>query len=153
VLAQAGAPVRARSLTLSPLELGTAMRFRDSVHEGASYFYAVLKRLRAVLDVVDSHRPLLFLFDEILQGTNSQDRLVGAEALMRKLVAEGAIGLMTTHDLALTQIVDDLAPRAVNMHCEDQVENGQMTFDYKLRPGVVTKSNALTLMRAMGLDV
>jgi DNA mismatch repair ATPase MutS len=60
---------------------------------------------------------------------------------------------MTTHDLALTQIVDDLAPRAINMHCEDQVENGQMTFDYKLRPGIVTKSNALALMRAMGLDV
>ena len=129
------------------------MRFRDSVHEGASYFYAVLKRLRTVLDVVDHRRPLLFLFDEILQGTNSQDRLTGAEALMRKLIDAGAIGLMTTHDLALTQIVDDLAPCAVNMHCEDQVENGQMTFDYKLRPGVVTKSNAPAPMRAMGLDV
>ncbi|HVU88821.1 MAG TPA: hypothetical protein VHD36_15975 [Pirellulales bacterium] len=153
VLALAGAPVRAARLTVSPIVLGTAMRFRDSVHEGASYFYAVLKRLRTVLDVVDRRRPLLFLFDEILQGTNSQDRLTGAEALMRKLLDAGAIGLMTTHDLALTQIVDDLAPRAVNMHCEDQVENGQMTFDYKLRPGVVTKSNALALMRAMGLDV
>jgi hypothetical protein len=153
VLALAGAPVRATRLTVSPVVLGTAMRFRDSVHEGASYFYAVLKRLRTVLDVVDHKRPLLFLFDEILQGTNSQDRLTGAEALMRKLIDAGAIGLMTTHDLALTQIVDDLAPRATNMHCEDQVENGQMTFDYKLRPGVVTKSNALALMRAMGLDV
>ncbi|HEY4313126.1 MAG TPA: hypothetical protein VGN12_26975 [Pirellulales bacterium] len=153
VLALAGAPVRATRLTLSPVVLGTAMRFRDSVHEGASYFYAVLKRLRAVLDVTDNHRPLLFLFDEILQGTNSQDRLTGAEALMQKLLEAGAIGLMTTHDLALTRIVDDLAPRAVNMHCEDQVENGRMTFDYKLRPGVVTKSNALALMRAMGLDV
>ncbi len=129
------------------------MRFRDSVHEGASYFYAVLKRLRTVLDVVDDGRPLLFLFDEILQGTNSQDRLTGAEALMRKLLEAGAIGLMTTHDLALTKIVDDLAPQAANMHCQDQVHDGRMTFDYKLRPGVVTKSNALTLMRAMGLDV
>ncbi len=153
VLALAGAPVRARRLTVSPVVLGTAMRFRDSVHEGASYFYAVLKRLRTVLDVADHRQPLLFLFDEILQGTNSQDRLTGAEALMRKLLDAGAIGLMTTHDLALTQIVHDLAPCAVNMHCEDQVDNGQMTFDYKLRPGVVTKSNALALMRAMGLDV
>ena len=82
VLALAGAPVRATQLTVSPLVLGTAMRFRDSVHEGASYFYAVLKRLRTVLDVVDNGRPLLFLFDEILQGTNSQDRLTGAEALI-----------------------------------------------------------------------
>ena len=153
VLALAGAPVRAARLTISPVTLATAMRFRDSVHEGASYFYVVLKRLRAVLDETGGKRPLLFLFDEILQGTNSQDRLIGAEALMRKLLDAGAIGLMTTHDLALTRIVDDLSPRAVNMHCEDQVENGKMTFDYKLRPGVVTKSNALALMRAMGLDV
>jgi hypothetical protein len=153
VLALAGAPVHARRLTISPVTLGTAMRFRDSVHEGASYFYAVLKRLRAVLDLAGGERPLLFLFDEILQGTNSQDRLTGAEAVMRKLLDAGAIGLMTTHDLALTRIVDDLAPRAVNMHCEDQVQDGRMTFDYKLRPGVVTKSNALALMRSMGLDV
>lgn len=152
-LAFAGAPVRAARLQISPLALGTAMRFRDSVHEGASYFYAVLKRLRSVLDLTEGPRPLLFLFDEILQGTNSQDRLTGAEALMRKLLDAGAIGLMTTHDLALTKIVDDFGPAAANMHCEDQVENGQMTFDYKLRPGVVTKSNALALMRAMGLDV
>ncbi len=152
-LALAGAPVRAERLTMSPLSLGTAMRFRDSVHEGASYFYAVLKRLRSILDLTEGPRPLLFLFDEILQGTNSQDRLAGAEALMHKLVDAGAIGLMTTHDLALTKIVDDFGPVAENMHCEDQVENGKMTFDYKLRLGVVTKSNALALMRAMGLDV
>ncbi|MBI2825066.1 MAG: DNA mismatch repair protein MutS [Planctomycetia bacterium] len=153
VLAMAGAPVRAARLTISPLTLGTAMRFRDSVHEGASYFYAVLVRLRAVLNLTGHGRPLLFLFDEILQGTNSQDRLVGAEAVMRRLLEAGAIGLMTTHDLALTKIVDDLAPRAVNMHCEDQLVDGRMTFDYTLRPGVVTKSNALALMRSMGLDV
>jgi DNA mismatch repair ATPase MutS len=153
VLALAGAPVRASALTISPVALGTAMRFRDSIHKGASYFYAVLKRLRAVLDLAGQRRPLLFLFDEILQGTNSQDRLTGAEAVMRKLLDSGAIGLMTTHDLALTRIVDDLAPRAANMHCEDQLVDGQMTFDYKLRPGVVTKSNAIELMRSMGLDV
>ncbi len=129
------------------------MRFRDSIHQGASYFYAVLKRLRAVLDQLGRERPLLFLFDEILQGTNSQDRLAGAEAVMRKLIEAGAIGLMTTHDLALAKIVDDLAPRAENMHCEDQLVDGQMTFDYKLRSGVVTKSNAIALMRSMGLDV
>ena len=107
----------------------------------------------AVMDRAGQDRPLLFLFDEILQGTNSQDRLTGAEAVMRKLLDAGAIGLMTTHDLALTRIVADLAPLAVNMHCEDQLVDGQMTFDYKLRPGAVTKSNAVALMRSMGLDV
>jgi hypothetical protein len=153
VLALAGAPVRATRLEISPLAIGAAMRFRDSVHEGASYFYAVLSRLRDVLELTAGQRPLLFLFDEILQGTNSQDRLLGAEAIMRRLLDAGAIGLMTTHDLALTQIVDDLAPRAINMHCEDQLVDGRMSFDYKLRPGVVTKSNAVALMRSMGLDV
>ncbi|HEY2840583.1 MAG TPA: hypothetical protein VGJ26_15615 [Pirellulales bacterium] len=153
VLALAGAPVRATRLEISPLSTGAAMRFRDSVHEGASYFYAVLRRLRDVLALTADRRPLLFLFDEILQGTNSQDRLLGAEAIMRRLLDAGAIGLMTTHDLALTQIVADLAPRGANMHCEDQLVDGQMSFDYKLRPGVVTKSNAVALMRSMGLDV
>lgn len=153
VLALAGAPVRATRLEISPLSIGAAMRFRDSVHEGASYFYAVLRRLRDVLQMTAGKQPLLFLFDEILQGTNSQDRLLGAEAIIRRLLDARAIGLMTTHDLALTQIVGDLAPRAVNMHCEDQLVDGQMSFDYKLRPGVVTKSNAVALMRSMGLDV
>jgi len=153
VLAQAGAPVRAEALTLSVLQLGTAMRIRDSLQSGESLFYAAVSRLKAVVDCARNGRPLLFLFDEILQGTNSHDRLVGSEGVLRALVERGAIGLTTTHDLALTQIVQRLGSRAVNVHFEDALVDGKMAFDYRIRPGVVQKSNALELMRLMGLDV
>ena len=103
VLALAGAPVRAQALQISPLVIGSAMRFQDSLESGTSYFYSVLRRLRAVLDLLDRPAPLLFLLDEILQGTNSHDRLVGAEAVIRRLINEQAIGLVTTHDLELAR--------------------------------------------------
>jgi MutS domain V len=153
VLALAGAPVPARRLRLSPVTLATAMRFVDSIHDGTSFFMAALVRLRALMQAAHERPPVLFLLDEILPGTNSHDRVVGAEAVLRELLARGALGLVTTHDLALARVVDDLAPQAANFHCEDQLVDGQMTFDYKLRPGVVQKSNALALMRQMGLEV
>jgi len=153
VLAQAGAPVRAEALTLSVLQMGTAMRIRDSLQSGESLFYAAVSRLKAVVECARNGRPLLFLFDEILQGTNSHDRLVGSEGVLRALVERGAIGLTTTHDLALTQIVQRLGSRAINVHFEDALVDGKMAFDYRIRPGVVQKSNALELMRLMGLDV
>jgi hypothetical protein len=153
VLAQAGAPVCASRLRLSALAVGTSMRAQDSLQEGTSRFYAEIKRIRRLVDVADGPRPLLFLLDEILHGTNSHDRRIGAEAIVRGLVAKGAIGLVTTHDLTLAHIADALALRADNMHFEDRVEDGVMTFDYRIRPGVVQKSNALELMRAIGLEV
>ena len=97
--------------------------------------------------------PLLFLFDELLHGTNSHDRLVGASGILRALVARGAIGLITTHDLALSVIADTLAPRAANIHFEDLFEGGEIRFDYRVKPGPVTRSNALSLMRAVGLEL
>ncbi|MGH7200326.1 MAG: MutS-related protein, partial [Planctomycetaceae bacterium] len=153
VLALAGAPVRAGRLRLSPLQVGTAMRVSDSLQQGASLFYAVVRRLKAVADLAEGQRPLLFLLDEILQGTNSHDRRIGAEAVIRTLAGRGAVGLVTTHDLALTDIVDVLGEQAKNIHFEDHLEDGRMTFDYRIRPGVVQKSNALDLMRAVGLEV
>jgi DNA mismatch repair ATPase MutS len=96
---------------------------------------------------------VLFLIDEFLQGTNSHDRRIGAEALVRGLVERGAIGLITTHDLALADIADGLGERAANVHFEDQMEDGQLHFDYALRPGVVRKSNAIELMRSVGLEI
>jgi hypothetical protein len=153
VLAQAGAPVRARRLRLSPLAVGTSMRIADSLQAGTSRFYAEIQRLRQLVDLAGGPRPLLFLLDEILHGTNSHDRRFGAEAIVRGLVKRGAIGLVTTHDLSLATIADALAPRATNVHFEDHLEDGRMTFDYRLRPGVVRKSNALELMRAVGLEV
>jgi hypothetical protein len=153
VLALAGAPVRATSLTLSPLAVGAAMRVQDSLQAGLSHFYAEIKRLRALVDLGRDGPPLLFLLDEILHGTNSHDRRLGAEALLRGLVGDGAIGLVTTHDLALAEIVDRLGSPAANVHFEDQLEGEKIVFDFKLRPGVVQKGNALALMRAIGLNV
>ena len=152
-LAQCGAPVRAERLSLSPLQVGTAMQFNDSLMSGASLFYQVISRTRAIVDLSGKSPPLLFLLDEILQGTNSHDRRVGAEGIIRQLVHRGAIGLVTTHDLALTEIVHSFNGQADNVHLEDHLIDGKMTFDYKVRPGVVRKSNALELMRMIGLDV
>jgi len=153
VLALAGAPVRARRLRLSPLEVGASIHVQDSLQAGASRFYAEITRLRQIVELTKGPRPVLFLLDEILHGTNSHDRRVGAEGVVRGLVGRGAIGLVTTHDLALALIADGLAPRAANVHFEDHLEAGKMTFDYRLRPGVVQRSNALELMRSVGLEV
>lgn len=153
VLALCGAPVRAESLKLSPLVIGTAMRVSDSLQHGESLFYSVISRMKSVVELAGSSPPLLFLLDEILQGTNSHDRRVGAEGIIHQLVDRGAIGLVTTHDLALTVIAESFDGRATNIHFEDHLVNGRMYFDYRIRPGVVQKSNALELMRMIGLEV
>jgi hypothetical protein len=153
VLALAGAPVRALRLSLSPLALGASIQRKDSLQEGTSRFYAEITRLRQLVDLTAGPLPLLFLLDELLHGTNSHDRSIGAEALVMDMVKRGAIGLLTTHDLALAHIAETLAPQAENVHFEDFVENGRLVFDYRLRPGVVRKSNALELMRSIGLLV
>jgi hypothetical protein len=153
VLALAGAPVRASSLSLSPLAIGATLRVEDSLQEGHSRFYTEILRIRSMVDLTRDGQPVLFLLDEILQGTNSYDRRIGAEAIVRALLARGAIGLVTTHDLALTELGARLGAAAVNVHFEDRLEQGRMVFDYTMRPGVVERSNALELMRAIGLDV
>jgi hypothetical protein len=153
VMALAGAPVRAARLRISSLAVGASIRSNDSLQDGKSRFYAEITRLRQLVDLAGGPRPLLFLIDELLNGTNSHDRRIGAEAVVRGLVNRAAIGLITTHDLALTEIAESLAPRAANVHFEDHLENGRITFDYLMRPGVVRKSNALELMRSVGLDI
>ena len=152
-LAQAGAPVRARRLRISPLAVGASILIADSLQGGVSRFYAEILRLRQILDAAGGPLPVLFLVDEFLHGTNSHDRRIGAEALVRGLVKRGAIGLITTHDLALAGIADSLGERASNVHFEDSIEDGQMRFDYAMRPGVVRKSNAIELMRSVGLEI
>ena len=153
VLALAGAPVAARRLRLSPLVLGATLHVEDSLQAGHSRFYAEILRIRTIVDAARGPVPLLFLLDEILHGTNSYDRRIGAEGIVRALVNFGAVGLITTHDLALAELPVTLGRSAVNMHFEDRLENGRMTFDYRLRSGIVEHSNALALMRAVGLDV
>ena len=153
VMALAGAPVRATSLRLSPVAIGATLRIQDSLLEGRSRFYAEITRIRAAADIAAGPIPLLFLFDELFHGTNSHDRLQGANGVLRSLLDRGAIGLITTHDLALTAIAGALGPRAANVHFEDWFEAGAITFDYRMKPGPVTRSNAIALMRAVGLDV
>ena len=153
VLAQCGAPVRATQLRMSALSVGASIRIVDSLHEGTSRFYAEITRLKQIVDLTAAPAPVLFLLDEFLQGTNSHDRRLGAEATVRGLIARGAIGLLTTHDLALADIAEGLGADATNCHFEDRLEDGKLLFDYRLRPGVVQRSNAIELMRSLGLDV
>ncbi len=170
VLAQAGAPVRAKRLRLSQLSVGASIQIQDSLQEGTSRFFAEITRLGRIMakaragsgvqeaEPAATERetdtpPVLFLVDELLHGTNSHDRRIGAEAIVRGLVDHRGIGLVTTHDLALAHIADALGPAGRNVHFEDHLEDGHMRFDYRLRPGVVEKSNAIALMRSVGLDV
>ena len=153
VLALAGAPVRAESLRLSPLVVGATLRIQDSLQEGRSRFYAEITRIREIADVSRGPTPLLFLLDELFHGTNSHDRLIGSSGVLRSLLDHGAIGLITTHDLALAGIARALTPRAVNVHFEDWFDGQELRFDYRLKPGPVTRSNAIALMRAVGLAV
>ena len=152
-LALAGAPVRARKFRMTHVRIGASIRTLDSIHEGTSRFYAEITRLGQIVKLAGQGTPLVFLLDEILGGTNSHDRRIGAGCVALALVQRGALGLMTTHDLALARIADELQPPGANYHFEDQLLNGKMSFDYRLRPGVVQKSNALELMRSVGLDV
>jgi hypothetical protein len=153
VLAQCGAPVRAKRLRMSPVTVGASICVLDSLQGGVSRFYAEIQRLKVLSDMASGDAPLLFLLDELLSGTNSHDRFEGTRFVVRELVSKGAIGLVTTHDLALTAIPEAMEGAGQNCHFEDSIEDGKLKFDYRLRPGVVQTSNALKLMKAVGLEV
>jgi hypothetical protein len=152
VLAMMGAPVRATRLRLSRVAVAASMRVSDSLQKGISHFYAEIKRLRQVADL-SSTQPALFLLDEVLQGTNSHDRRVGTEGVLRTLIRNSAIGLVTTHDLALTSLEQVFPAHVQNVHFQERFEDDRLSFDYCLRPGVVTTSNGIELMKSIGLDV
>ena len=152
LMATAGAPVCAASFALGRLRLATSMRVSDSLAEGASKFYAELQRLKLVTEMAARGPGVIFLLDEMLYGTNARERLIGARATIAWLLDHGALGAVSTHDLALADL-GSLAGRARNVHFEEQVEGDTMSFDYKLREGVVKSSNALRLMRELGLPV
>lgn len=153
VLVRLGAPVRAESMRLHPPALGVSIQIQDSLLDGASHFYAEIRRLATIVETAERHDDTLVLLDEILHGTNSAERLAGARAVILRLLELGATGLVTTHDLALTSVVDELGERARNVHFADGLAEGRMAFDYTLRDGVVSKGNALALMRELGLPV
>jgi hypothetical protein len=159
VLANVGAPVCAKSLKIGRLVVATSMRVSDSLDEGTSRFYAELKKLKLVLDLArkakngDVEGTVLFLLDEILHGTNTRERLIGARAILRELLKQRAMGAVSTHDLGLGDLESEMPEQVKNIHFEEQVAGNVMTFDYKLRQGIVQSSNALRLMQMVGLDV
>ena len=154
VLAYAGAPVNADKLQASLFRIFTCIKVSDSVQDGLSYFYAEVKRLQALLAAAEADDPLpvLFLIDEIFRGTNSRERLIGSRSYIRRLSEGRSVGLVATHDLELIKLADEI-DGVVNQHFREDVSNGRMVFDYRLRPGPCPTTNALTIMRLEGLPV
>ena len=149
VMAYAGGVVRAESLRLSPMRLGAALALTDSLAEGKSKFLAEVERLARIVEA-SAEAPVLFLVDEIFSGTNSADRRAAAEAVLKKLLERGAIGALSTHDLALAELATE-ANRGMNVHMASPDAEDPLGFDYRLKPGVNTSSNALAIIRMMGL--
>ena len=152
-LACSGGPVCATRLELGSLRLATSLRIRDSLEEGVSHFYAELHKLKAVLDATGEPVPVLFLLDEILHGTNSRERQIGARWIMAELLQRGALGAVSTHDMELCRLTPDLMSHVELVHLREDVKGQEMVFDYRLRQGPVSEGNALRLMRRIGLDV
>lgn len=156
VLALAGGAVHARALSLAPCRLMTSIRVVDALDEGVSSFYAEVRRLRAILEAIDGARTdepaVLFLVDEILRGTNTRERLIASRFIIARLAQGRAFGVVTSHDLSLTEL-EGIVPGLANAHFREEVEAGRMTFDYLLRPGPVPTSNALAILRLEGIDV
>ena len=153
-LAYAGGPVNARRLQAGWFRIFTCMGISDSVTDGISYFYAEVRRLKALLTALEEDHalPLLFGIDEIFRGTNNRERMIGSRAYVRALVGKRGLGLIATHDLELARLADEL-PQVQNHHFRDRVVGERMAFDYKLRPGPYPTTNALKIMRLEGLPV
>jgi hypothetical protein len=154
VLALAGAPVCARSMRLSRLSILTSMRVQDSLERGVSYFYAEVQRIKAVLDWAHAaNGQAMFLLDEILLGTNTRERQIASREVMRLLLETGAVGAVTSHDLSLASLADEPWAKVRNVHFRDQLEAGQMRFDYRMREGVVDTTNALRVLAMAGVPI
>jgi len=153
VMTMAGAPVVAKRLRASLLAVRTSMRISDSLDQGVSHFYAEVRKLKVVLDATAGDLPVFFLLDEVLHGTNSRERQVGARWMLSELIAKRALGAVSTHDMELCRLPEHLMQHVEQVHFQESVQGGAMTFDYTLRPGPVTAGNALRLMKIVGLDV
>jgi len=152
VLAYAGAPVCAKSLICSRMNIYSCMRVSDNLEKSISTFYAELLRIKMLVEATGDKKPTFFLLDEIFKGTNSRDRHTGAKVLIKKLIMNKAIGLVSTHDLELGELAQE-CKQVKNYHFQEFFREGQLCFDYNLRPGVSTTRNALYLMRAAGIDI
>jgi hypothetical protein len=153
VLGLAGAPACARRLRIGNYAVRTSVRVSDSLERGVSHFYAEVAKLRRALEATEGERKVFFLLDEILHGTNSRERVIGARWVVAELLRRGALGAVSTHDLELARVPPELEEQVTLVHLRETVSGSQMTFDYRVRPGPVTAGNALRLMRQIGLDV
>jgi DNA mismatch repair ATPase MutS len=151
VLAQAGAPVRAEKARLSCFVVCASIAVSDSLLEGNSKFLAEIARLRDAIACTGSGKPVLFLIDEILSGTNSLDRKIVAESVISELVRRGAVGALSTHDLALVGIAETPELLGKNVHMESTDPLHPLDFDYRLKPGEARRSNALAIARMIGI--
>jgi hypothetical protein len=153
VLASAGAPIRASRARMAVFQVCASLSIKDSLMESKSRFLAEVERLRDSIHVLEAGQPVLFLIDEILGGTNSKDRRIAAEALIRRFVAGDAVGALSTHDLALTEIGAAVELRGANVHMESENPDEPLAFDYRLKPGVSRQTNALSIVRMMGIEI
>jgi DNA mismatch repair ATPase MutS len=145
--------VCAARLSLAECQVRTSMRITDSLEEGVSHFYAELERLKSIVDAANAGEHVIFLLDEVLHGTNSRERNIGAKAVVSHLLDQGAVGLVSSHDLGLSDLGAEPGGRVENVHFQELISGDKMTFDYQLKPGVVTSSNALRLMKRVGIAV
>jgi hypothetical protein len=152
-LAYSGGPVCAARFELGSVRLATSLRIRDSLEEGVSHFYAELGKLKAVLDATPEPLPVFFLLDEILHGTNSRERQIGARWILSQLLDRGALGAISTHDLELCRLPPEQMSHVKLVHLREDVQGQEMTFDYRLREGSVSEGNALRLMRRIGIAI
>ncbi|HTJ84578.1 MAG TPA: DNA mismatch repair protein MutS, partial [Polyangiaceae bacterium] len=153
VMAFAGLPICATRLRVARVETWTSMRVGDALDQGMSHFMAELVRLKSVVVAAQAGKKVLFLLDEILHGTNSRERTIGARGVVMDLVRHGAIGGVSTHDFALVSIADESDGKVQTVHFSDRIEGGAMLFDYTLKRGVVQSTNAIRLMKVVGIDV
>jgi DNA mismatch repair ATPase MutS len=133
--------------------LVSSMRIADNLAESTSTFYAELKKLKTVIDMVNNDEKIFILLDEILRGTNSLDRHTGSAALIRQLIRQGSAGIIATHDLALADIKSEYPSNILNFHFDAQVDKEELFFDYKLKPGVCESLNASILMKKIGIEL
>jgi DNA mismatch repair ATPase MutS len=151
VLAFAGAPVCAREFVCSPMHVATSMRTHDNLEGHVSSFYAEALRIKSLLQLAATGQPLFFLIDEIFKGTNSHDRLLGAETVIRKLHSPHCLGLVSTHDLALADLANDPELKIRNFHFRETYQQDTLSFDYKLRPGTSDTTNGVYLFKMIGI--
>jgi DNA mismatch repair ATPase MutS len=153
VLAMAGAPVCAKSFSVSHVQIISSMRITDNLEESTSTFYAELKKLKTIIEKVNAGEKVFILLDEILRGTNSLDRHTGSKALIKQLIKKKAAAIIATHDLELANLKEDFSVNILNYHFDVQVSNDELYFDYLLKPGVCNSLNASILMKKIGIEL